>query len=124
MARSYGERHHILHHRTAHESNKDNHWLRTKAIGMIALLDPDVHDELHKACPGVPPLDLFTAQRVRRLYIADQNPLKAIDNYMFAVDLASQHPKSHDIEVQLSQLAIQAVEMQKPFIKEGLILPL
>jgi hypothetical protein len=121
VARKNHNDHHILHHAKQHEATPDNHWLRTKALGMIACMDIDAHDALHKACPGVPPLDIWTAQRVRRLYVPNPNPLIAIENYMRAVETASDHPKSHFIERQLSDLAIHAVDLQRPFIREGLI---
>jgi hypothetical protein len=119
MARQYGEKHHILHHRALHEANKDNGWLRTKGLGMVALLDPDVHDELHRACPGVPPLDIFTAQRVRKHFEGDKNPNLAIEDYMRAVETAKQSPKNHPIERALADLVIMAVDLQRPFIREG-----
>lgn len=114
--------HHILHHRKQHEATPDNHWLRTRAIGMVARMAIDPHDELHANCPGVPPLDIWTAQRVRRLYEPDRNPLIGIVNYMKAVEEAIKHPKTHDIEKNLAELAVWAVELQLPYIREGLII--
>lgn len=123
MPREYGEKHHILHHRAQHESNKDNKALRG-TLGMIALIDPDVHDELHRACPGVPALDIWTAQRARTFMVPHPNPLQAIDNYLIAVERARESKKSHPIERDLAALTMMAVELQIPFIKEGLILPI
>lgn len=88
---------------------------------MIALLDPEVHDALHDACPGVPPLDVWTAQRVRRLYVPTPDPILATEHYMRAVEQAMQSPKSHTIERQVASLAIFAVDLQRPFLRRGLI---
>jgi hypothetical protein len=89
----------------------------------MALIDIDSHDDLHKAVPGVPVLDIYTAQRVRRLYEPHFNPLVGMENYMRAVEQAMQSPKSHTIERQVASLAIHAIDLQRPFIKGGLILP-
>lgn len=113
--------HHILHHAKQHEATPDNHWLRTKALGMMALLDVDTHDELHANCPGVPPLDVWTAQRARRLYEPSRNPLVAMVNYMRAVEEAAKHPRTHEVEKSLSELAVWAVDLQRPYIRKGLI---
>ena len=118
MARRDGEKHHILHHRTLHDANKDNRWLRG-ATGMIALLDEDIHDDLHRECPGVPPLDIWTAQRTRTRFEEHLDPNVAIVNYMRAVEEAMKSPKTHHIERALSQLVIHSVDLQRPFIREG-----
>lgn len=113
--------HHILHHKKQHEATPDNDFLRRRAPGMMARMAIDAHDELHQNCPGVPPLDVWTAMRVRRLYVPTDNPLQGIENYMRAVEQAMKHPRSHHIERALSQLAIHAVDLQRPYIREGLI---
>lgn len=120
MARQTGEYHHILHHRTLHETHKDSRTLR-RSLGMIALLDHDSHDELHRACPGVPPLDIYMAQRVKGLYVPHADPLVGIDRLTSAIELASKHPRSHYIERGLANLTIEAVRLQIPFIQGGLI---
>ena len=120
MERIYTNKHHILHHRKLHEANPDSKLLRN-ALGMIAVMEVFAHRELHEACPGVPPLDLWTAQRTRANFRPAQDPLKAIDNYLLAVQTAIKSPKNHPIERELAELNMLAVELQIPFIKEGLI---
>lgn len=117
------EKHHLLYYRQYHEANTDNRYMRQRALGMIALLDPDTHDALHAAVPGVPPLDIFTAQRVRRSYEPHPNPLQGIDNWLRAVEDALDNPKSHHVEKQVGYMSMHAMELQKPFIKSGLVLP-
>ena len=123
MARAFGERHHILHHRAQHEANKYTKYRSNSGLGIIALLDPDVHDELHRACPGVPALDIFTAQRVRKEFRGHHDPNLAVEDYMRSVEAAKQSPKNHPIERALADLVITAVDLQRPFIREGLIIP-
>lgn len=123
MARSFGERHHILHHGRQHEANKDNKWLRNNGLGMIALLEPDAHRALHIECPSVPPLDVWSAQRARSVFKGHHDPNLAIIDYMRSVEHAIRSPKSHHIERAVAQLVIHAVDLQRPFIREGLIIP-
>jgi hypothetical protein len=87
---------------------------------MIAILDEDTHDELHRNCPPVPPLDIFTAQRTRNLYIPDPNPLKAIQSLCMAIEGAMKSPKSHYIEREVAKLTIEAVQLQLPYIRYGM----
>ena len=119
--RQVGEYHHFLHHRVNYEKNADLHWLRTRAVGMMALMHLQPHDDLHDNCPGVPPLDIFTAQIVRRIYVPDPNPLIGIENFMTAVELASSRAKTHEVERSLAELVIHAVDLQRPFIRQGLV---
>ena len=114
-------RHHILHYNEYWRANKDNNKLRSKQ-GLIAPIEVAVHRELHRECPAPPPLDVFTAQRVNRLYVPHPNPLQGIDNFRFAVEQAIRDPRSHDIERQVGMLAIEAVTLQLPFIREGLVM--
>lgn len=120
--REVGHRHHILHYEKYWDANKDNHKLR-QSMGMIALMDYDVHADLHRQCPGVPPLDIFMAQRVNKLYVPHPNPLQGIDNIRYAIEEAMRNPNAHELERQVAMLAIEAVTVQAPFIREGLIVP-
>lgn len=113
-------RHHILHYKEYWLACKDNKKLM-QSMGMIALLDVETHRELHRQCPAPPPLDPFMAQRASKLYVPHPNPLQGIDNFRFAVEQALRHPRSHDLEQQSAMLAIEAVTLQLPYIRDGLI---
>jgi len=122
MARRGYELHHVLHHRNLWTGNLDNKWLREKS-GLIVPMDIATHDELHENTCGVPPLDIFTARRVssimqRRL---GSNAIRNTENFMQAVTEAGKHPKSHEIERQLGELVVQAVELQMPYLKSGIV---
>lgn len=112
-----------MHHGRQHEANKDNKWLRNNGLGMIALLEPDAHRALHIECPGVPPLDVWSAQRARSVFKGHHDPNLAVVDYMRSVEHAIRSPKSHHIERAVAQLVIHAVDLQRPFIREGLIIP-
>jgi len=112
--------HHILHYKDYWNANKDNAKLR-RSVGMIALLDLDVHNALHKDLPGVPPLDIYIARAANHLYKRHTNPLQAVDNVRFAIDQAIRHPRAHDIEIQSGLITIEAITLQLPYLRDGLI---
>lgn len=113
-------KHHILHYGEYWIANKNNRKIR-QSLGMMALMEINAHRALHAACPAPPPLDPFTAQRTARLYVPHPNPLIGVDNFRFAVEQAIRQPRTHDIESQTAMLAIEAVTLQLPFIREGLV---
>lgn len=116
------EGHHILHYEKYHLANPDNKKLR-ETLGMIACMVVVGHKTLHDECPGVPPLDPYTAQRTRKFMIPDANPLIAIDNYCFAIEAALEHKRTMPIERTVANATIQAVRMQMPFIEEYGVIP-
>ena len=121
MARREGSEHHIIFTDATQCAQ-----LATKAIRNCLWLRPrmhqEPHDDIHKALATVPVLDHYTAQRVQRLFHPHPgNYLSTVDNLMFAVDEAIQHPKVRIIERGLGELVIAALEIQKPFLRDGII---
>lgn len=113
-------KHHILHERAAWTANKDNLKLRN-SLGLVATMDIYAHRELHRQCPSVPPLSTYLASLARMGYMPHPDPMRAMDNFMFAVQEASKHPRTHRIDRSLAQLTIGAVELQRPFVRDGLV---
>ena len=113
-------RHHILHYDRYWCADRNNQKIR-QSLGMIALMETDAHDALHDACPAPPPLDVHMSQRTSRLYVPHPNPLIAVDNFRFAVEQAMRHPRTMDIERQVAMLTIEAVTLQLPFLRDGLV---
>ena len=114
--------HHVLFNRNTWRGSqtskeiRENYWLKVP-------LDSLAHTALHKAVSVVPLPDRHTIQRVSFSfapvegdYIATMHSL--IDN----IGRASLHPKTQPLERDLAGLAIRAIEMQIPFIEEGLVL--
>lgn len=88
---------------------------------MIAMLDVEVHDALHADLPDPPVLDPHIMARTLSNYVPHPNPIIGIDNFRFAVDKAIRHDRTLDIERQVAMLTIEAVTLQLPYIREGLI---
>jgi len=96
---------------------RSNKWLRPP-LQWIA------HRAIHEVVATVPVLDHYTADRTLRLFEPKPNDyIGTVYNLMFAIEEAIQHPKTQIIERGLGELAIAALEIQIPYIKDGLILP-
>jgi hypothetical protein len=116
-----GNRHHILFPRRLHDAHPD-----TKELRRNHLLIPNMavlgHAALHNEIAIVPPLDRFTAGRVLRdFYPVRDNHIKTIEEFMRSIEEATRHPKAREVEILNAQVAIHAIEMQIPYIREYLI---
>lgn len=121
MSPEKGNRHHILFPRKLHDAHPD-----TKALRREQLLIPNLqiigHTALHREVAIVPPLDRFTAGRVLRdFYPVRDNHVATMEELMKSIEIASQHPKACSIEKENAQVAIHAIELQIPFVREYLI---
>lgn len=87
------------------------------------MLDRSVHEHLHRYTTPVPPLGVYALQRVVRDFKPSRDVFQSIDNLMTSIEGAANHPKAHALERELAYIAIDAIDLQRPFIKEGLILP-
>lgn len=89
---------------------------------MPPLEDPP-HIALHRDISTVPLLDHHTALRVHRNFepvIGDY--VASIWSLMKTIEQEIKHPRASEIEQGLGNLAIQALERQIPYVKEGLVL--
>ena len=107
--------HHILHNRQEWELRPNAKRLR-QTPSLIARLERPLHDEIHRECPPVPLLGHYALERTVRLFEAGSTTLESMDNLMLAIEQSSQHPKAHDIEKHLAELAVWAIDLQRPFI--------
>lgn len=113
--------HHVMFYKRLHEATPVHKMFRTKQLGLIARMGADYHKGLHAAVPGVPILDIFAQQRVANIYKPTGNILDNMEEFMRAVEKAMASPKAHSIERQIACLAIHAVDLQRPFIREGIL---
>lgn len=118
-----GERHHIIYTEKVQNATKETKALRC-ARWLIPRIEHDPHAEIHKAVSIVPVLDYHMARRVlKEFYQVPNDYMATMDNLLFAVEEAMHNPKAGEIERGLGKLFIASIELQKPFIKEGLITP-
>lgn len=120
MRKNRFDNHHIV-------FNRQEWTLRPKARAirehpsLIVNMPRALHNEIHATCPAVPLLGYAALDIVQTNWDPDPNHLKSMDNLLFAIDTVSIHPKAHQIERALAQLAGQAVELQRPYIIEGIV---
>lgn len=112
------DRHHVIFNKREWESRPQYKSLRENE-GLIVPMDRDIHNELHRAVPFVPVMGYYGIMAVQREFYRDRTRLGTIENLMFAIEKSMEHPKLSDIERSLAGLALQAVDVQRPFIRQG-----
>lgn len=108
-------RHHIVHNRQEWSLRKAGLWIREQR-SLIQNIDVDTHKEIHDNCPPIPLLGHYALMRTAHLFIPGRDTLESIDNLSFAIEEAGKHPKTHPIEREVGQLAIEALQLQKPYL--------
>ncbi len=113
-------RHHILFDRRSWELRAESKYLREQP-SLIPLMDMDIHSELHQNCPPVPMLGYYALNSIVSNFHPHSNTLISMDRLMGAMEQSTRHKNTHPIERELAALAIEAVELQRYFIKDGYI---
>lgn len=107
------DRHHVLFTRSHWTSTKEAKALRES---FLFPLDREVHEELHRNCPPVPLLGYYALTSVLRNIEPVNKPKHDLEELMSAIELSTKHYKTHPIERQMGELAVEAVHLQLPFI--------
>jgi hypothetical protein len=112
--------HHVLFNRnTWRGSNtskeiRENTWLKVP-------LDTLSHTALHRAVSVVPLPDRHTIQRVASDFIPVRGDyLASMEALIESIDKSSLHHRTQPLERDLACLAMRAIELQMPFVAEGL----
>lgn len=113
------DRHHVLFNKREWESRPQYKELRENS-GLIVPIDRDIHNELHRSITQVPVLGYYGIMAVHKEFYRGRTHLQTIDNLMFSLERAQEHPRLSEIEKGLAGLALQAIELQRPFIIEGI----
>jgi len=115
------DRHHILFEKALWTTRKETMKLRQETM-LIPPLDRDVHEALHRDCPIVPAMGYHAIVRTVGTFRAVPGDyLGTMDNLFQSIEQACNHPAVKSIEYDLGGLVIGAIEMQKPFIRDGLV---
>lgn len=116
---AFVDAHHLLFPKNEWLSRPQAKLLRG-AHSLIPQLSRDTHNEIHRALPGVPLLSYHLLARTLRDYEPGDTTIESMDNLMFSMRDAARHPRAHHIERSVAELAIHAIELQKPFVIEAL----
>lgn len=115
------DRHHILEERTTWSATKTLRGLR-QTCELIPKIDRDVHNVITAECPIVPILGHHAMLRVAGAFEIERgDTLATLDNFLFAVEYAIDHPKVHSIERSIGALMIASLEIQKPYLVGNII---
>lgn len=114
------DRHHILNSRV--EWTLRPHAAKLRGTpSLIPTLDREVHEELHRECPPVPLLGAYALRGTLERFVPTHDVLRDMDGLMEAIERSSRHRMVHPIERDLAGLAIEAIDMQRPYIIDGII---
>lgn len=112
-------KHHLLYYRTHWESHPTLLQLRSKEQ-LLVPLDPDAHDEVHRAVSHVPAISANMAAKTLKSfngYRRTDDPIRAAENFQRAVENAMKDRRMDNIERLVGELAIYAIDLQKPFLQ-------
>lgn len=116
------ERHHLLWPKKLHEIQAPNRELRQLNTSM-GYLDHDSHTALHQAISGVPvfsyQIALGALKHLDTLNYTE-NPIERLEQLQTSLEVSMLQPRADRIERELSELAIYALELQKPFFDKSL----
>ena len=89
---------------------------------LIPPLYRDPHDELHANVPYVPTLGRHLMALVNRdLLVVRGDYIRSIESLMFEIEEKARDRRVSIIEREVAGVAIHAIGLQIPFIREGLI---
>lgn len=114
------EKHHELFNKREWEAREQYKDLRNNG-GLIVPMHKEYHDELHKSVRLVPTLGYNGIMAVHREFYRGRSYIDTLDNLMFAVESAKNNERLSSIERGLAELALDALDLQRPFIQEGAV---
>lgn len=107
--------HHILHNKQEWTLRPDAKKLRETPT-LVPRLDRVTHNEIHRYAPAVPLLGYHALQRTLSFFEEGDTTIQSVENLMRAIEHAANHPKAHIIEKHVAELAIWAIDLQRPFL--------
>lgn len=111
--------HHIIHHKAEWSLRPEAKAIR-ETPSLIVPMERSLHNEIHSNVPAVPLLGYHALMRTSSNFEPIRgDSLKTIENLMAAIETSASHPKAHVIEKHLADLAIWAIDLQRPFIGEA-----
>lgn len=126
MARSgapYGTHgHHVVHPMREWTLRPEATKIR-QTPSLIVDMGHELHNRLHRGSSPIPLLGYHALQVVSREFEPTDDPLETIDALQDAIENAARHPRAYQVERGVARLAIDAIEMQRPFIQEALAVP-
>lgn len=114
------DRHHILHSKQEWSLRPYARQLRGTP-SLIPTLERDAHEALHRNCPPVPLLGQWALQGTVMRFTPSGDTFKDIDHLLSCIERATRGERFHPLERELAGLAIEAVDLQRPYLREGML---
>lgn len=111
--------HHPIHNKQEWTLRPEAEYIREHPTLLFPMEVP-LHNELHGNCPAVPLLGVYALKHIARNWEPDRDKLQSLGNLQAAIEQAGEHPRAHPIEKQLGDLAIHAIDLQKPYLRESI----
>lgn len=110
--------HHIVHSRAEWSLRPEGKAIRGTP-SLIVPMERSLHNEIHDNVPAIPMLGYHALARTLSRFEPTHDTLQTMENLMSAIEQSVDHPKAHIIEKHLADLAIWAIDLQRPFIGEA-----
>src|SRR4051812_45788791 len=114
----FRDKHHVLHHRQEWTLRPEAERLRETRT-LMPSIERSVHNEIHATCPPIPLLGYHALRMVNSRFEEGRTTIESMDNLMFAIETSARHPRAHPLELDLADLAIHAIDLQRPLLAEA-----
>ena len=110
--------HHARFPRVLHTADPINEAIREHPNNKFPLWLP-AHEETHRRLIYTPPFPRAIGEQVLRHLELGADPGDKVDAFVYAVERAMRHPRTTPFDRQLGDLAITAMEIQRPLLISG-----
>ena len=123
MGNEYGQPdinfHHPVFDRAKHNADKNGAEIRKRILVPMYVA---AHRLLHAECPTVPVPNQHALRRVARDFNPHHkaSPVSKINQLADLYLLEAEHPRTHEIESGVLQLAAKSIRLQIPYIEDGM----
>jgi len=84
-------------------------------------IDLDSHYEIHRELSFVPIPDIHMLGRIASNFVRHNDPIKKYDLFLSNIEEAIDHPRATSLEQEVGRLTLLALEIQRPYLVQGLI---
>ena len=114
--------HHLLFPKRLWRAQKPTRELSGQFWLKVPLYD-DAHAELHANVSSVPVPDWNIGEIIlRQIEPVVGDYFKSVDNLLQTIDRVSQNHRSDPVQRNLGQLMIMAIDLQRPYVVDGLVI--
>lgn len=113
------DKHHILFPRRIHEVYSQSKAIR-EVTSLVPRIDRELHEDIHRHVPLIPFIGTYALQRTFNSFHPTGKTLEDIGRLSMCIEDSVDHPKAHDTEKRLAQIAVEGLEIQRYMLKDEL----